>query len=101
MKSRTRTKREIMSGIETAFKIAKANGYKIVVATDEEMNSWNELMFCKDIALFVEAEDTKDNVIAMGVDRYVEESEIFSDSFYKKVEEMGKEYEKKILTNSK
>ncbi len=66
------TKQKHMEAIRKVLQEAKAHGYLIAVASDEEGNNWNEI---NPEVLFFEA---KDDVIALSVWRQLEEEDIMS-----------------------
>lgn len=61
-----------MLWLQQAIERCNENGFKVVVASDEEGNNWNELE-----AKSMEYEGTKDGFIALGVFRSVDEEEVF------------------------
>ena len=68
------TKNQCQNKIQQAIKHAKENGFVVVVATDEEGNNYKELN-----PLDMIYDGTKENVIALGVCKYIDESEIFQE----------------------
>jgi len=58
--------------IRQAIALAKAEGFLVVVATDEEANAWNEIN-PQDMIYG----DTKENIIALGVWKYIDEEKVF------------------------
>ena len=68
------TKRQCENNIIKAIETAKANGFGVVVASDPEGNSWNELN--PENMLFG---DTKPNTIALGVWANADENDIFTE----------------------
>ena len=67
-------KEKILWLLERVIKDANAKGIKIVVASDEEGNNWNELK-----PEYMAYGDTKPEYVAIGVFRSVDEDEVFED----------------------
>lgn len=63
-----------MEKIRHALREAKAKGFTVIVAGDEEGNNWNELN--PEVLYFG---DTKEKFIAMSVWRSIEEEDAFED----------------------
>ena len=71
------TKIEIMNELKAVFKKAKEAGYKVVVASDEEGNGWNEV----DPTRLYYTDNIKSDYIVIGVEGFVDEEDIFIDTF--------------------
>jgi hypothetical protein len=67
-----------IEGIDRAIKNAIKLGFKVVVASDEEGNNWNELN-PNEYAMFYDNKETKPEMIVLGVYRSVDEDEVFRD----------------------
>lgn len=72
-------KEECVNKIKEALSYARKQGFEVVIASDEEGNSWNKL----DI-FYLDYEGTKQKYIALGVIGHVDESEIFEEEEYDK-----------------
>jgi hypothetical protein len=62
-----------MEKIRKALREAKAKGFTIIVASDEEGNNWNEIN--PEVLFFG---DTKEKFIALSVWRHIDEDEAFN-----------------------
>ena len=68
---------EIMNELKAVFKKAKEAGYKVVVASDEEGNGWNEV----DSQRLYYTDNIKSDYIVIGVEGFVDEEDIFNNVF--------------------
>ena len=66
-------KNEIEKELGKLFAKAKKNKIKIAVASDEEGNNFNLIGTVKDFTFG----DTKENVIVLAVDGYIDEEKLF------------------------
>jgi hypothetical protein len=71
-------KQKAMLAIEQAIKNAFAKGFRVVVASDEEGNGWNELNPVE-YAMFYGEDEVKADAIVLGVYRGVGEDKVFRD----------------------
>ena len=70
------TKEQHINEIKRVIEKAKEDGITVVVASDEEGNSWNTLN-----PLYMEYGDTKEGYIALGVFAPKDEEEVFEIPF--------------------
>ena len=63
---------KVMNDLKRAFEKARECGYKVVVASDEEGNNWNEI---ESTRLYYGK--THPDYIAIGVEGIVDEEEVF------------------------
>jgi hypothetical protein len=72
----TDKKLKCVEAINEAIKNAIRSGFTVVVATDEEGNNWNIVDNTKYAMVY---EDSKPNVIALGVWSAIDEQDIFNE----------------------
>lgn len=70
-----KTKQRHINLIRRVIEKAREDGIMIVVASDAEGNSWNELN-----PLYLDYGDTKEGYIALGVMEVVDEDKIFNNN---------------------
>lgn len=68
---------EIMNELKDLLNRAKKAGYKVVVASDEEGNGWNEI---EPTRLYY-TDNIHSEYIVIGVEGFVDEEDIFTNTF--------------------
>jgi hypothetical protein len=71
-------RQEAIKKIDNAIRFAIQVGFEVVVASDEEGNSWNTLNPI-DYAMFYSSEECKPNIIALGVYASIDEDEVMNE----------------------
>jgi hypothetical protein len=74
-----KNKKELaIAKIDEAIRYAIKSGFRVVVASDDEGNGWNELNPV-DYAMFYGEAECKPNMIVLGVYGNVDEDEVFAE----------------------